>query len=208
MNKGGVADGALMEWTIRLARPGDAAAIHAIYAPIVIETAVSFELEPPSVEKMRQRSKTTLLTMPWLVCERDGVIGYAEANTFVTAADVSMTNSNQSPQPEGSRFDINGDTFTTPTDVSPANSHQDPPSAKPSGHATCAVCCPPLRLHREAVAGLDTKRRGQKEFGARRVGTCRARRLSAYRAGLRRPPPRRYGPENARCSPAKSRRST
>jgi len=71
-----------LKQTIRLAGPDYAAGIHAIYAPIVAETAVSFELEPPSVEEMRRRIETTLLTLPWLVCEREGVIGYAYAGVF------------------------------------------------------------------------------------------------------------------------------
>lgn len=72
------------------------------------------------------------------------MIGDADANNFVTPTDVSLINGNQGPQPEDSRYDINGDRFTTATDVSLANSHIGPPPAKPSGHATCAVCCPPL----------------------------------------------------------------
>ena len=82
---------------IRLATVDDAQHLQSIYAPIVAETAVSFELEPPSVEEMRRRIETTLLALPWLVCEGDGVIGDADANTFVTATDVSMINSNQGP---------------------------------------------------------------------------------------------------------------
>ena len=39
-----------MSFAIRLADPADAAAIHAIYAPVVAETAISFEHEPPTVE--------------------------------------------------------------------------------------------------------------------------------------------------------------
>ncbi len=67
---------------IRLATVNDAPQIQAIYAPIVVETAISFELEPPSAEEMRGRIENTLLTLPWLVCERDGVIGYAYAGVF------------------------------------------------------------------------------------------------------------------------------
>jgi len=67
---------------IRLATVDDAPQIHAIYTPIVSDTAVSFEFEPPSVEEMRRRVETTLLTLPWLVCEGDGVIGYAYAGVF------------------------------------------------------------------------------------------------------------------------------
>ena len=42
-----------MDTGIRLATPQDALPIHSIYAPIVEATAVSFELEPPSVDEMR-----------------------------------------------------------------------------------------------------------------------------------------------------------
>lgn len=52
----------------------------AIYAPLVCETAVSFELEPPSEAEFRQRVDDTLTERPWLVCEIDGeVAGYAYA---------------------------------------------------------------------------------------------------------------------------------
>lgn len=71
-----------MHEVIRLAAADDAPQVRAIYAPIVTETAVSFEIEPPIVEEMRRRIETTLLTLPWLVCERDGVIGYAYAGVF------------------------------------------------------------------------------------------------------------------------------
>ncbi|MFH1109530.1 MAG: arsinothricin resistance N-acetyltransferase ArsN1 family B [Planctomycetota bacterium] len=67
---------------MRLATVGDAQQVQSIYAPIVEGSAVSFELEPPSVEEMRRRIETTLLTLPWLVCEGDGVIGYAYAGVF------------------------------------------------------------------------------------------------------------------------------
>lgn len=72
----------LMHPVIRLATVDDAPQIQSIYAPIVVETAISFELEPPSVEEMRRRIETTLLAYPWLVCEWDGVIGYAYAGVF------------------------------------------------------------------------------------------------------------------------------
>jgi len=71
-----------MHDVIRLATVADAQPLHAIYAPVVEETAVSFELEPPSIEEMRRRIETTLLTLPWLVCEDDGLIGYAYAGVF------------------------------------------------------------------------------------------------------------------------------
>ncbi len=66
--------------TTRLARADDAAQVQAIYAPIVRDTAISFEAEPPDVAEVRRRIEGTLTTLPWLVRERDGeVLGYAYA---------------------------------------------------------------------------------------------------------------------------------
>ncbi|HVN83584.1 MAG TPA: arsinothricin resistance N-acetyltransferase ArsN1 family B [Candidatus Binatia bacterium] len=66
---------------IRLAAADDAAAIQAIYAPIVRDTAISFEVDPPSVDEMRRRIDKTIVRWPWLVCERDGeVCGYVYAS--------------------------------------------------------------------------------------------------------------------------------
>ena len=65
---------------IRLAEPSDAEQVLAIYAPVVLRSATSFELEPPTAAQMQQRIKSTLEYAPWLVCERDGeVVGYAYA---------------------------------------------------------------------------------------------------------------------------------
>jgi len=60
----------------------DAPAIAAIYAPIVRDTCISFELEPPSVEEMRLRIESTLARLPWLVAEdlHGAVSGYAYAS--------------------------------------------------------------------------------------------------------------------------------
>ena len=70
---------------IRLADEADAEAMLAIYAPIVLETAISFELEPPSVEEFRSRIRSTLTRTPWLVCEIDGTVaGYAYAGPLRT----------------------------------------------------------------------------------------------------------------------------
>lgn len=66
---------------IRPARPADAEAVRAIYAPIVRDTTISFELEPPSVEDMRGRIAATETVVRWLVGvdETDAVIGYVYA---------------------------------------------------------------------------------------------------------------------------------
>ena len=66
---------------LRLATPDDAAAVRAIYAPVVADTAISFEEEPPSVDELRGRIESTLERLPWLVCELDGAVaGYAAAH--------------------------------------------------------------------------------------------------------------------------------
>jgi phosphinothricin acetyltransferase len=69
---------------IRTATPDDDAAIAAIYAPIVTDTAISFELQPPTVAEMRQRILATLPLLPWLVGEdaQGAVCGYVYASKF------------------------------------------------------------------------------------------------------------------------------
>jgi phosphinothricin acetyltransferase len=65
---------------IRVAMPVDGETVAAIYAPIVQDTAISFETVAPSAEAMAGRISRTLTTHPWLVAERDGqVIGFAYA---------------------------------------------------------------------------------------------------------------------------------
>jgi phosphinothricin acetyltransferase len=67
---------------VRTATAADAEAITAIYAPIVKSTAISFELEPPSVDEMRARILSTLDQLPWLVAvdADDTVKGYVYAS--------------------------------------------------------------------------------------------------------------------------------
>ena len=66
---------------IRVATPADAAAIAAIYAPIVANTSISFELAPPTVDETRERIAKTLRELPWLVSVDDqgAVNGYVYA---------------------------------------------------------------------------------------------------------------------------------
>jgi L-amino acid N-acyltransferase YncA len=66
---------------IRLATPNDAPGVQAIYAPVVRDTAISFEWEPPTVDDMQQRIVEVVERMPWLVCEHRGeILGYAYAS--------------------------------------------------------------------------------------------------------------------------------
>lgn len=65
----------------RVATLEDAAGILEIYAPIVRETVISFELEPPTLEEMSDRIAKILKGHPWLIYEEDGkVAGYAYAS--------------------------------------------------------------------------------------------------------------------------------
>lgn len=82
---------------IRAATAADAAAIAAIYAPIVAHTPISFEEAPPAADEMARRIAETTRTHPWLVAEDDaGVAGYAyaarhrERAAYRWAADVSV----------------------------------------------------------------------------------------------------------------------
>ncbi|ABS62889.1 GCN5-related N-acetyltransferase [Parvibaculum lavamentivorans DS-1] len=65
---------------IRAATPDDAAAIAAIYAPYVLDTAISFETVPPDEAQMAARIGKNQPVLPWLVHESGGsVTGYAYA---------------------------------------------------------------------------------------------------------------------------------
>jgi phosphinothricin acetyltransferase len=68
---------------LRSVTPDDAAACAAIYSPLVRETGISFEWEPPSVEDFRRRIGTVMAKYPWLVAldDRGEVAGFAYANT-------------------------------------------------------------------------------------------------------------------------------
>jgi phosphinothricin acetyltransferase len=71
---------------VTLVRPvtaGDAGAVAGIYAPIVRDTAISFELEPPDADVISERIVTLTATHPWLVLDIDGeVCGYAYGGPF------------------------------------------------------------------------------------------------------------------------------
>lgn len=70
-------------YTIRPADAADAAAIAAIYAPIVSDTVISFELDPPASGEIAQRISAGCERFPWLVLTRDAdTLGYAYAGAF------------------------------------------------------------------------------------------------------------------------------
>lgn len=72
----------------RAARPEDAAAIAAIYAPHVLVGAASFETEAPDTRAMRTRMVASDGLYPWLVAtsgeEEGGVLAFAYAAAFGT----------------------------------------------------------------------------------------------------------------------------
>lgn len=70
---------------LRHANPADAAAIAAIYAPYVRDTAISFETEPPDAAIMATRITAVLGSeLPWIVAEDTAgrIVGYAYAGRF------------------------------------------------------------------------------------------------------------------------------
>jgi L-amino acid N-acyltransferase YncA len=72
----------LIETRIRLAAPTDGSALAAIYAPIVVGAATSFELDAPDGQEMGRRIARVTARTPWLVCEEQGeVVGYAYASS-------------------------------------------------------------------------------------------------------------------------------
>jgi L-amino acid N-acyltransferase YncA len=68
---------------VRVASERDAAACAAIYAPYVTDTAITFEIDPPSAAEMAERIAAASRTYAWVVLEEEGrVIGYAYGSRF------------------------------------------------------------------------------------------------------------------------------
>jgi L-amino acid N-acyltransferase YncA len=61
-----------MTGEIRSVSVDDAPAIHAIYAPYVAETVISFEATPPRIEEIAARIQKNTAKYPWLVYMADG----------------------------------------------------------------------------------------------------------------------------------------
>jgi L-amino acid N-acyltransferase YncA len=79
----------MMRMRVRDATLKDAAACAAVYAPYVRDTAVSFELEPPSAEEMAERIARAIDAHAWLVLEDEAsgeVVGYAYGGRFAPRA--------------------------------------------------------------------------------------------------------------------------
>jgi L-amino acid N-acyltransferase YncA len=68
---------------IRPATAADAAACAETYAPYVVGTSITFEVEPPTTEQFRARIAQAQAGHEWLVAQRDGtVLGYAYGHQF------------------------------------------------------------------------------------------------------------------------------
>ena len=66
--------------TVRFATPADAEALVAIYAPYVLNTAITYEYEVPTCEEFAKRIETYSRKHPYLVAELNGTpVGYAYA---------------------------------------------------------------------------------------------------------------------------------
>ena len=72
-----------MSTRILLATEVDAPGILDIYAPVVRDTHISFEFEPPSLAEMAQRILATSERYAWLVCaDGEEILGYSYASGF------------------------------------------------------------------------------------------------------------------------------
>ena len=77
---------------IRPVQLSDAAVIRAIYQPYVTETAITFEVDVPTVQEFESHITKTLTQFPYLVAEVDGkVVGYAYASTYYARAAYDWT---------------------------------------------------------------------------------------------------------------------
>lgn len=75
------------ELRIRDAVTADAEALLAIYRPLVVDAAVSFELEAPTVEEFERRIASAQSRVAWLVAQRgEDIAGYACARSYKSRA--------------------------------------------------------------------------------------------------------------------------
>ncbi|MEE0777018.1 MAG: N-acetyltransferase family protein [Bacillota bacterium] len=69
----------MADYHLRLATLEDSAVLAAIYRPYVVNTAITFEYDPPDENEFRRRIKNTLMRYPYVVCVSScgEIIGYA-----------------------------------------------------------------------------------------------------------------------------------
>lgn len=72
-----------MDIILRTASPDDAGALLEIYAPYVLNTAITFEYDVPSEEEFSGRIAATLSRYPYIVVQDGGgILGYAYTGVF------------------------------------------------------------------------------------------------------------------------------
>lgn len=77
---------------IRSVQLADAKTIRDIYQPYVTDTAITFEVDVPTVQEFEKRITQTLAHFPYLVAEEEGVVvGYAYASTYYARAAYDWT---------------------------------------------------------------------------------------------------------------------
>ncbi len=77
----------MSSFRFRRVREDDAVQILAVYAPYIIDSAVSFEYEVPSESEFKQRIRTISAEYPYFVCVSDDqIIGYAYAHRHMERA--------------------------------------------------------------------------------------------------------------------------
>lgn len=76
-----------MNTTIRLAEQRDVPGILEIYAPFILDTAVTFEETVPDEESFWERIQGIMAELPFLVCDVEGrIAGYAYASGYRSRA--------------------------------------------------------------------------------------------------------------------------
>jgi len=81
-----------MKPIIRLAEEQDVQGILEIYAPFILETAVTFEETVPEEDSFWERIQLIMTELPFLVCEIDGrIAGYAYASGYRSRASYRWT---------------------------------------------------------------------------------------------------------------------
>lgn len=81
---------------IRSATPDDAERLIDIYAPYILNTAITFECEIPTVDDFKSRIEGIISKYPYLVAQDgDRVVGYAYAGVLISrkACDLSVETS-------------------------------------------------------------------------------------------------------------------
>lgn len=81
-----------MKTMIRLAEERDVSGILEIYAPFILDTAVTFEETVPDEDSFWERIQGIMEELPFLVCEIEGhIAGYAYASAYRSRASYRWT---------------------------------------------------------------------------------------------------------------------